>query len=63
MTPGLEGRAGDGVKGLWLALLALAGLIADGRAGATPRALLRAWWPGRERGAALLLALVLLVRL
>ncbi len=27
MTPGLEGRSGEGVKGLWLALLALAGLL------------------------------------
>ena len=39
-----------------LALPALPGMIADCRAGATPRALLRAWFPGRERGAALLLA-------
>ncbi|MFN8644826.1 MAG: hypothetical protein U0802_25350 [Candidatus Binatia bacterium] len=39
-----------------LALPALPGMIADCRAGATPTALLRAWFPGRARGAALLLA-------
>lgn len=58
-------RAGDGwgvallaaqVAVATLALPALPGLLAACRAGATPRTLLRAWWPGRERGAALLLA-------
>lgn len=39
-----------------LALPAVPGMIADCRAGAAPRDLLRAWCPGRERGAALLLA-------
>ena len=39
-----------------LALPAIPGMIADCRSGATPRQLLRAWFPGREAGAALLLA-------